>query len=81
MREKLLPILQTMVDLLPWVRQWHNDDGETADQFDSYVEEQCRLLEMSRDDVHLWRIPARVRVAKKKASKKKATARAAAADE
>ncbi len=81
MREKLLPILQTMVDLLPWVRQWHNDDGETADQFDSYVEEQCRLLEMSRDDVHLWRIPARVRVTKKKASKKKATARAAAADE
>ena len=77
MREKLLPILQTMVDLLPWVRQWHNDDGETADQFDSYVDEQCRLLDMSRDDVHLWRMPAKVKGPKKKATKKaKATAQA-----
>ncbi len=74
-RTKLLPILQTMVDLLVWVRQWHNDDGETADEFDSYVDEQCRLVEMSREQVHLWRMPAAVKkaAAKKKTPKKKAT--------
>jgi hypothetical protein len=69
-RTKLLPILQTMVDLLVWVRQWHNDDGETADEFDSYVDEQCRLVEMSREQVHLWRMPAVVKKEKKTTAKK-----------
>jgi hypothetical protein len=60
-REKLLPLLQTMVDLLPWVRQWHNEDGETADQFEGYVAEESRKLEMSPEEVHLWRLPKQER--------------------
>lgn len=49
-RQKRIPLLQTMVDLLTWVRQWHNEDGETAEQFEKYADEQCRLVEMSRDE-------------------------------
>jgi len=63
-REKLLPILQTMVDLLPWVRQWHNEDGETADQFANYVTEECRKVEMSLEEVHLFRLAKKVKAPK-----------------
>jgi hypothetical protein len=63
-REKLLPILQTMVDLLPWVRQWHNEDGETAEQFENYVKEECRKVEMSLDEVHLFRLAKKVKATK-----------------
>ncbi|WP_434047597.1 MULTISPECIES: BREX-2 system adenine-specific DNA-methyltransferase PglX [Sorangium] len=58
-RDKLMPLLQTMVDLLPWVRQWHNEDGETADAFEAYVSEQARRIEVSVDDARAYRRPAR----------------------
>ncbi|MCP4498343.1 MAG: hypothetical protein GY822_00035 [Deltaproteobacteria bacterium] len=69
-RMKLLPILQTMVDLLPWVKQWHNDDGETAPQFEAYVSEECRKVDMSLDEVHLYRLPAKVKTKKAPRAKK-----------
>ncbi|MGK3964064.1 BREX-2 system adenine-specific DNA-methyltransferase PglX [Sorangium sp. So ce118] len=58
-RDKLMPLLQTMADLFPWVRQWHNEDGETADAFEAYVSEQARRLEVSVDDARAYRRPAR----------------------
>lgn len=58
-RERLMPLLQTMADLLPWVRQWHNDDGETAPAFEAYVAEQARRLEVSLDEARAYRRPAR----------------------
>ncbi|WP_437291031.1 BREX-2 system adenine-specific DNA-methyltransferase PglX [Sorangium sp. So ce406] len=58
-RDKLMPLLQSMTDLLPWVRQWHNEDGETADAFEAYVSEQARRLEVSVDDARAYRRPAR----------------------
>ncbi|AUX43655.1 DNA methylase [Sorangium cellulosum] len=58
-RDKLMPLLQTMADLLPWVRRWHDEDGETADAFDAYVSEQARRLEVSVDDARAYRRPAR----------------------
>jgi hypothetical protein len=62
-REKLLPILQTMVDLLPWVIQWHNEDGGAAD-FERYVKEECRKVEMSLEEVHLFRLAKKVKAPK-----------------
>ncbi|WP_437905303.1 BREX-2 system adenine-specific DNA-methyltransferase PglX [Sorangium sp. So ce327] len=58
-RDKLMPLLQTMVDLLPWVRQWHNEDSETADAFDAYVSEQARRIEVSIEEARAYRRPAR----------------------
>ncbi len=54
-RERLMPILQTMVDLLPWVRQWHDHDGETASSFEAYLATEARKLEVSLDEAHLYR--------------------------
>ncbi len=78
-REKLLPILQTMVDLLPWVRQWHNEDGETADQFEAYVDGECLKVGMSREDVHLYRLPKKEKKSRGRAAK--TTSTTAALDE
>jgi SAM-dependent methyltransferase len=58
-RERLHPLLQTMADLLPWVRQWHDEDGATADDFDRYVAEQALRLEVSLDEARAYRRPAR----------------------
>jgi len=63
-RSKLVPILQTMVDLLPWVKQWHDEDGQTASAFAAYITEEARKLEMTLEEVHLWRRPAKVAAAK-----------------
>ncbi len=57
-RERLHPILQTMADLLPWVRQWHDEDG-AANEFDAYVTEQALRLEVSLDEARAYRRPAR----------------------
>ncbi len=56
-RERLMPILQTMVDLLPWVRQWHDQDGETASSFEAYLSGEARKLEVSLEEAHLYRRP------------------------
>lgn len=53
-RGRLVPLLQTMVDLLPWVRQWHDEEG-AADQFEKYVAEECRKVELSGEEVRGWR--------------------------
>jgi SAM-dependent methyltransferase len=58
-RDKLLPLLQTMVDLLPWVAQWHDEDGQTAREYEEYLSEEARKLEVSLDEAHLYRRPAR----------------------
>jgi hypothetical protein len=58
-----MPILQTMVDLLPWVRQWHDEDGSTASDFEAYLAEQARRLDVSMEDAARYRRPARVRAA------------------
>jgi len=57
-RERLHPILQTMADLLPWVRQWHDEDG-AANEFEAYVSEQALRLEVSLDEARAYRRPAR----------------------
>jgi hypothetical protein len=48
--EKLRPLLAGLVDLLPWLKQWHNDyDPELAmgmgDYFSGFVEEEARKQE------------------------------------
>ena len=58
-RERLLPLLQTMADLLPWVRQWHDEDGETASAFEAYLSEQARRLDTALEAARVYRRPAR----------------------
>ena len=64
--ERLRPLLAGLLELVPWLRQWHNDlDADTGlrmgDFFAGYVEEQARELGLTLDDLHAWSPPAPAR--------------------
>jgi hypothetical protein len=64
--ERLMPLLAGVLELVPWIRQWHNDiDPETGlrmgDFFLGYVEEQARELGLTLDDLRAWRPPTPAR--------------------
>ncbi|MCT2580894.1 BREX-2 system adenine-specific DNA-methyltransferase PglX [Mesorhizobium sp. P16.1] len=64
--ERLKPLLAGLMELVPWLRQWHNNiDTETGlrmgDFFLGYIEEQTRELGLTLDDLPGWTPPASVR--------------------
>jgi hypothetical protein len=64
--ERLKPLLAGLLELVPWLRQWHNDiDPDTGlrmgNFFQGYVEEQARELGLTIDDLRAWAPPAPVR--------------------
>ena len=53
---RLVPLLAGLLELLPWLRQWHNDlDPATrlrmGDYFAQFLDEESRALGMTQDDV------------------------------
>jgi hypothetical protein len=62
--ERLVPLLAGLIELLPWLRQWHNhydpDTGERmGDYFAAFVNEEARSLGMTEAAVAAWQ-PAAV---------------------
>jgi hypothetical protein len=75
--EKLKPMLVALDELIPWLKQWHNDiDPEFGERMGDYYEgfllEEMRTLDVTKDDLLAWEPPA---APKKKAAKKKTTAK------
>jgi hypothetical protein len=57
--ERLKPILAGLLDLKPWLLQWHNDlDPETGvrlgEYFVQFAESQCQELGFSPEEVRAW---------------------------
>jgi hypothetical protein len=57
--ERLVPLLAGLIELLPWLRQWHNDyDPDTGermgDYFAVFVNEEARSLGMTEAAVAAW---------------------------
>lgn len=57
---RLTPLLAGLLELIPWLKQWHNDvDPETGerlgDYFDSFLETQARALGLTRAAIHAWK--------------------------
>ncbi len=71
-KEKLTPMLAGLLEILPWLKQWHNEpsaefgDIRLGDYFADFVDGQCRELGLTHEDLKAWRPPARG--AKKKAA-------------
>jgi hypothetical protein len=91
---RLKPLLSALADLLPWLKQWHNDPDPNlgmglGDYFQGFVEEQCRALETTLHEVDAERLidrsePARPtarKAAAKRGRKPKAGADTDAAEE
>jgi hypothetical protein len=58
--ERLVPMLAGLIELLPWLRQWHNDyDPDTGermgDYFAAFVNEEARSLGMTEAAVAAWK--------------------------
>lgn len=57
--ERLVPLLGGLLELLPWIRQWHDEynldyGGKPVEFFESFVEEEARSLGLSLDRIREW---------------------------
>lgn len=60
--EQLKPMLVALDELIPWLKQWHNDIdpdfGERlGDYYEGFLLEELRTLEVSRDELSHWEPP------------------------
>jgi hypothetical protein len=59
--DRLAPVLAGLLELIPWLRQWHNDPdpahhGERlGDFFAAFVEEEARALGLTPEALKVWR--------------------------
>jgi hypothetical protein len=63
---RLPPLLACLLELLPWLKQWHNDVDPTygvamGDYFEGFVNEEARKLGLTLQDLRNWTPPARQR--------------------
>ncbi|MBK8255147.1 MAG: BREX-2 system adenine-specific DNA-methyltransferase PglX [Polyangiaceae bacterium] len=75
-KERLLPMLAGLLELIPWVKQWHNDPNpefgglRLGDYYETFLDGECHALGLSRDDLRAFR-PAEKSKAKRPTAKKK----------
>ena len=56
---RLTPLLAGLLELLPWLKQWHNDIDPTygvgmGDYFDDFVREEAKTLDVTLETVRAW---------------------------
>jgi hypothetical protein len=61
---RLIPLLACLIELLPWLKQWHSNlDAEfgvsMADYFEGFVNEEARQLGKTLQEVRDWTPPAK----------------------
>ena len=65
--DRLVPILAGILELVPWILQWHNEPsadfgGERLGAyFQGFVAEEARAIGKSVDDLRAWRPEAKSR--------------------
>ena len=60
--ERLTPLLAALLELLPWVRQYHNApdpafDTGMGDFFDGFIDDEARALSLTREAIRAWAPP------------------------
>lgn len=58
--ERLQPLLAGLVELLPWLKQWHNDmnpdfGARMGDYYEAFVSDEARALQFTLDDLRAWK--------------------------
>jgi len=64
--ERRVPLLTGILELLPWLKQWHNEiDPEyherMGDFFQQFVEDEARAMEMTLNEIRAWTPPVQSR--------------------
>jgi hypothetical protein len=67
---RLIPLLACLIELLPWLKQWHNEiDPEfgmaMGDYFEGFINEEARQMGKTVDGVKSWEPPKKTGRAKK----------------
>ncbi|WP_131770046.1 BREX-2 system adenine-specific DNA-methyltransferase PglX [Candidatus Protofrankia californiensis] len=70
--ERLVPLLAGLREVLPWVRQWHDEvdpayDGSPADVYADFLAERAGRLHLTDETLTSWRPPTTARGRRKKA--------------
>jgi hypothetical protein len=63
---RLVPLLACLLELLPWLKQWHNDvDPEfgmqMGDYFEGFIQEEARQMGQTLDQIRAWEPPRTTR--------------------
>jgi REP element-mobilizing transposase RayT len=71
---RLIPLLACLIELLPWLKQWHNDlDPEfnmsMGDYFEGFINEEARQLGKTLQEIREWTPPAKSTVRKSRKAK------------
>jgi hypothetical protein len=59
---RLVPLLACVIELLPWLKQWHNDIHSEygvgmGDYFEGFLQEESRNLGLTLDQIRAWQPP------------------------
>jgi len=82
---RLIPLLASLIELLPWLKQWHNapnpnfDGLRMGDYFDGFVNEEARNLGKTLAEIKAW-VPPKKLAKAPKAKKTKKNASQSSAD-
>jgi hypothetical protein len=62
--ERLTPLLAGLLELLPWLKQWHNDldpqfGQRMGEYYEGFLDEEARTLGLTRDAIRAWAPPSR----------------------
>ena len=74
-KDRLTPMLAGLLELLPWVKQWHNEpsaeynDMRLGDFFETFIDGECQTLGLTHDDLRAWRPADKTRAARAKTTK------------
>lgn len=69
-KDRLLPLLVALHELLPWLLQWHNKHDPDygmglGDYFAGFVAEEARSLGLTNQDLDNWTAPEKKKAARK----------------
>jgi len=71
---KLVPLLAAIGQLIPWLKQWHNDldpayGTRMGDYFENYLAEEAKAIGKTVEEVMAWTPPAKAKKTRKKRKK------------
>jgi hypothetical protein len=81
-KDRLQPMLAGLLELLPWLKQWHHEPsaelgGERpSDQFEAFLNAECSEHGFTHDDLRAWRPAAKTRGAAKRKPKEQSASAA-----
>jgi hypothetical protein len=64
---RLAPMLAGLLELIPWLLQWHNEPDESFDgarqgeSYKAFLDAELHALKLTVDDLRAWRLPERGR--------------------